>query len=519
MPRADCLEGNGLGSTAIVLCFPYYGVRTITEPTIIPQAEHGISREHISAGALRVLDTLQEAGYKAYLVGGGVRDLLLKLNPKDFDIATEAHPEQVKELFGRSCRLIGRRFRLAHVRMGREIVEVATFRGVSESDDGGDAQRVNVNGRIVRDNVYGTLEEDALRRDFSVNCLYYDAADSTVVDFSGGMADLDARTLRLLGDPDVRYREDPVRMLRAIRFAAKLDFKLARDTERAIDACASLLHDIPPARLYDEAMKLFMAGHALPTYEMLQRYRLFEFICPETAACVDDLEDEEGRVERFLCQALANTDARIREGKPVTPGFLVAALLWEPVKRDAKAIEAQGMSTVQAIDSAGVDVLARQIEHVAMPRRFSLIAREIWNMQPRLTQRRGRRPDELLASPRFRAGYDFLLLRAESGEPVQEDAQWWTRYQDADEGERTGMSERGGGGGRGAGAPASSGAPSSPGVPASAAPAASANGHAAAASADDDGQPGGGTDQPGGAKKRRRRRRRRPRRPQAAQPA
>jgi len=494
-----------------VLCFPYYGVRTITEPTIIPQAEHGISREHISAGALRVLDTLQEAGFKAYLVGGGVRDLLLKLNPKDFDIATQAHPEQVKELFGRSCRLIGRRFRLAHVRMGREIVEVATFRGVSEPDEEGDAQRVNVNGRIVRDNVYGTLEEDALRRDFSVNCLYYDASNSTVIDFSTGMADLEARTLRLLGDPDVRYREDPVRMLRAIRFAAKLDFKLARETERAIDACAGLLHDIPPARLYDEAMKLFMAGHALATYEMLQRYRLFEFICPETAACVDDLDDEEERVERFLRQALANTDARIREGKPVTPGFLVAALLWEPVKRDARAIEAQGMSTVQAIDSAGVDVLARQIEHVAMPRRFSLIAREIWNMQPRLTQRRGRRADELLASPRFRAGYDFLLLRAQSGEPVQEDANWWTHYQQADDSERAKLADRGSAGGaRGA----STGAQASPGP--------AANGHVVAstrAGPDDDSQPDGGQDQPGGGKKRRRRRRRRPRRPQAAQPA
>jgi poly(A) polymerase len=493
-----------------VLCFPYYGVRTITEPTIIPQAEHGISREHISAGALRVLDTLQEAGFKAYLVGGGVRDLLLKLNPKDFDIATQAHPEQVKELFGRSCRLIGRRFRLAHVRMGREIVEVATFRGVSDPDGAGDAQRVNDSGRLLRDNVYGTLEEDAVRRDFSVNCLYYDAADSTVIDFSGGMADLEARTLRMLGDPEVRYREDPVRMLRAIRFAAKLDFKLARETERAIDACAGLLHDIPPARLYDEAMKLFMAGHALATYEMLQRYRLFEFICPETAACVDDLADEEGRVERFLRQALANTDARIREDKPVTPGFLVAALLWEPVKRDAQAIEAQGMSTVQAVDSAGVDVLARQIEHVAMPRRFSLIAREIWTMQPRLTQRRGRRPEELLASPRFRAGYDFLLLRAESGEPVQDDANWWTRYQDADEDERERMSERGnagtaraaGSGRGGQGATASNG-----------------NGGAVPVSADADGQAAGGQDQPAGGKKRRRRRRRRPRRPQAAQPA
>jgi poly(A) polymerase len=458
------------------MCFPYDGVRTITQPTIIPPSEHGITRDQVSTGALRVLDTLQEAGFKAYLVGGGVRDLLLGLHPKDFDVATEAHPEQVKELFGRGCRLIGRRFRLAHVRVGREIVEVATFRGAADSDDEGDESRVNASGRIVRDNVYGNMEQDAWRRDFSVNCLYYDAGDGTVVDYTGGMSDLRERSLRLLGDPEVRYREDPVRMLRAIRFAAKLDFKIARETERAIDACADLLHDIPPARLYDETLKLFMGGSALATYEMLQRYRLFEFICPETAACVDDMEDEEGLVERFLRQALSNTDARIAEDKAVTPAFLFAALLWEPVKRDAKAIEAQGMGAVQAVDSAGVDVIARQVEHVAMPRRFSLTAREIWSMQPRLVARRGRGALETLERVRFRAGYDFLVLRAEAGEDVKEAADWWTAFQDADTDERARMMERGSGNGSGQ-------------------------------------QPSGN-----GGKKRRRRRRRRPRRPQA-QPA
>jgi poly(A) polymerase len=387
--------------------------------------------------------------------------------------------------------------------MGREIVEVATFRGQpapDEDDEGPDesqadgqsdsqgngnskgkakdgGNRVSVNGRIVRDNVYGTLEEDAWRRDFSVNCLYYNAADSTIVDYTGGMADLAERTLRMLGDAEVRYREDPVRMLRAIRFAAKLDFKISKDTERAIDTCADLLHDIPPARLYDESLKLFMGGQALATYEMLQRYRLFEFICPETAACVDDIEDEDGLVERFLRQALANTDARIRDDKPVTPAFLIAALLWEPVKRDAKAMESQGMNGAQAVDSAGVDVLTRQIEHVAMPKRFSLVAREIWSMQPMLMERRGRRPAELLERARFRAGYDFLLLRAEAGEKVREEADWWTRFQEADEGERAQLLEQG----------------KPPG-------------------------PSGGNSSGEGGKKRRRRRRRRPRRPQA-QPA
>ncbi|MFT5448995.1 MAG: poly(A) polymerase [Gammaproteobacteria bacterium] len=389
-----------------------------------------------------MLDTLQEAGFAAYLVGGGVRDLLLNLNPKDFDIATEANPDQVKELFGRSCRLIGRRFRLAHVRMGREVLEVATFRGTPEPDEKGSGNQVNDSGRIVRDNVYGTLEEDVWRRDFSVNSLYYSAADETVLDFVGGMADLQARELRMIGEAEVRYREDPVRMLRAIRFSAKLDFKLEKETDRAIDNCAQLLQDIPAARLYDETLKLFMGGHAQVTFDMLQRYRLFEFICPETAACVDDMEDEQGLVARFLKQALANTDARIREDKPVTPAFLFAALLWEPVKRDSKAIEAQGMSTVQAIDSAGVDVLARQVEHVAMPRRFSLIAREIWCMQPRLIDRGSRRVGELVENPRFRAGYDFLLLRGESGENVVEHGNWWTKFQEADEAERAAMIEQ-----------------------------------------------------------------------------
>jgi poly(A) polymerase len=411
---------------------------------MIAPSEHGITREHISKGALHVLDTLHEAGFKAYLVGGGVRDLLLGLRPKDFDIATEALPDEIKELFGRGCRLIGRRFRLAHVRSGREIVEVATFRGGPESPDTEEGDHVSVNGRIVRDNVYGTLEEDAWRRDFSVNSLYFDVSDLSVLDYTGAIPDLESRTLRMIGEPEVRYREDPVRMLRAIRFAAKLGFSISRDSERGIGECADLLHEIPPARLYDETLKLFLSGHALATYDLLKRYRLFEFICPETDACMDDVDDEEGLVERFVRQSLANTDARIAENKAVTPAFLFAALLWEPVRRDAAAIESQGMGAAAAIDSAGVDVLARQIEHVALPKRFSLVSREIWSMQPRLTQRKNRRASEMVAKPRFRAGYDFLLLRAASGEPVEEDARWWTAFQDADETERTRMVDRSG---------------------------------------------------------------------------
>ena len=405
-------------------------------------------REQISAAALKVLDALHQGGFKAYLVGGGVRDLLLGHHPKDFDVATDALPDEVKNLFGRNCRLIGRRFRLAHVRMGRETVEVATFRGTADNDQAGDDQSsasidknreqvlVNHSGRIVRDNVYGDLEQDAWRRDFTVNCLYYNIEDNSLVDYTGGLEDLQQHKLRMIGDPLVRYREDPVRMLRALRFAAKLDFALDRESEIAIDQCADLLHDIPPARLYDETLKLFMTGHALKSYEQLQRYRLFEYICPETAACIDDIEDESGLVDRFVRQALANTDARIAAAKAVTPAFLFAALLWEPVRRDGLAIEAQGMGAVPAIDSAGLDVLTRQVEQVALPRRYSLVAREIWGLQPRLLHPQGRKALELITRPRFRAGYDFLLLRAESGEQVGSIAGWWTKFIDANEDER-----------------------------------------------------------------------------------
>ncbi len=432
----------------------YMGLGTITTATIIPQAEHGIRREQISAAALKVLDSLHRGGFKAFLVGGGVRDLLLDLHPKDFDVATDALPDEVKELFGRSCRLIGRRFRLAHVRMGREIVEVATFRGASMDDDEeddseaaaseGNAEKVMVNGsgRIVRDNVYGNLEQDAWRRDFTVNALYYNIEDNSLVDYTGGLGDLQERRLRIIGDPMIRYREDPVRMLRALRFAAKLDFSLDRDSEFAIDKCADLLHDIPPARLYDETLKLFMTGYGLKSYEQMQRYRLFEYICPETAACIDDLEDESGLVARFVRQALANTDERIKAGKAVTPAFLFAALLWEPVRRDSKAIEAQGLGAVQAIDSAGLDVLTRQVEQVALPRRYSLVAREIWCLQPRLLVPQNRKAEELMTRPRFRAAYDFLLLRAESGEQLGGVAGWWTKFIDANEEERVQLLEQ-----------------------------------------------------------------------------
>lgn len=371
-----------------------------------------------------MLYRLNKAGYESYLVGGGVRDLLLGQTPKDFDIATAAHPDQVKELFG-NCRLIGRRFRLAHVRFGREIIEVATFRGGHDADgdaDGDDARTEN--GMIVRDNVYGTRDEDAARRDFSINCLYYDVRDFSVIDFANGLEDLSARQIRLLGDPESRYREDPVRILRALRFAAKLEFELAPETEAAIEPTANLLGDVPPARLFEEVLKLFMSGHALASFEQLCRYDVLRFLFPATASLIEEDDRALGLVRR----ALENTDARIAEGKPVTPAFLYAAFLWPVLKVHLAGHEVQGLSPVQAIEQAGSQVIADQVQVVAVPKRFSLMAREIWMLQPRLADRRGRKPHKLLDNPRLRAAYDFLLLRAESGEPVEEDASWWTKF-------------------------------------------------------------------------------------------
>jgi len=399
-----------------------------TEPEVIPRAAHSVSRKDISQSALRVLYRLLDAGFESYLVGGGVRDLLLGLHPKDFDVATAARPEEVKALF-RNSRLIGRRFRLAHVRFGREIVEVATFRAMHSAgadEEGRSEGRLDENGRIVRDNVYGTLEEDAWRRDFTVNCLYYDVRSFSLIDFTGGMRDLEARRLRLIGDPENRYREDPVRILRAIRLAAKLDFLVEPETEAPIARLADLLADIPPARLFEETLKLFLAGHAEQSFRLLERYDVFRQLFPQTARCFDD-----ERCHRFVLQALHNTDARLREGKPVTPGFLFAALLWAPMRRLATELEASGLSPLEAMDAAGAEATVRQARRVAFPRRFSLMARDIWRMQPRLEQpRRGRRVLELVEHPRFRAAYDFLALRCEAGEEsLQPVVEWWTGLQ------------------------------------------------------------------------------------------
>ncbi len=396
----------------------------------IPRPEHVISRVNISENALKVLYRLKQAGFQAYLVGGGVRDLLLGREPKDFDIATIASPEEVRALF-RNSRLIGRRFLLAHVRFGNEIIEVATFRGQSDGSD--EEQLVQSDeGRLLRDNVFGTLEEDAWRRDFTINALYYNIEDFSVVDYVGGMTDLKAGTLRMIGDPERRYREDPVRMLRAVRFAAKLGFRIHAETEAPIFELGHLLDDISPSRLFDETLKLFLSGNAVATFELLRHYRLFERLFPATE---EALSMEENHFPLTLVsRAMENTDQRIAVGKPVTPAFLYAALLWEPTRRLAQQMEQAeaGLTWLQALHAASSLTVSRQAKCTSIPKRFSVPMREIWAMQSRLEQRSGKRPLRLLEHPRFRASYDFLLLRAESGEAPAELAQWWTRFQDTD---------------------------------------------------------------------------------------
>lgn len=405
---------------------------------VVPRPEHNISRANISEYALKVLYKLRQEGFAAHLVGGGVRDLLLGHEPKDFDVATDATPEQVRAVF-RNCRLIGRRFRLAHVHFGREIVEVATFRGSGGDDE--EADRHVENGMILRDNAYGTIEEDALRRDFTVNALYYDINSFALIDYAGGLADLRAGQLRLIGDPERRYREDPVRMLRAVRFACKLGFNIEPESEEPLFRLGHLLADIPAARLFDELLKLFHSGYGLQVFEKLRHYGLFGQLFPETESCL--AREDQSFPVTFVSRGLGNTDQRLQEDKPVSVFFLYAILLWEPVRRRYEQLLGGGRQPYDAIFQAAEEVCARQYLRVAIPKRFSLPMREIWYLQPRLAQREGKRPHRLLTHPRLRAAYDFLVLRAESGEADPELSDWWTRFQAANGQERASMTEGG----------------------------------------------------------------------------
>ncbi|MDN5937145.1 MAG: polynucleotide adenylyltransferase PcnB [Salinisphaera sp.] len=399
------------------------------------RSDHPIGRSLISDPALKVLNRLSSAGHRACIVGGGVRDLLLGVTPKDFDVATDASPEEVRALFS-NARLIGRRFRLAHVRFGREIIEVSTFRanlgadqdsGKEDEGDDGD-RRFHASGRILRDNVFGSIEEDALRRDFTVNALYYDIADRAIYDYVGGMADVQARRLRLIGDAERRYREDPVRCLRAVRIATKLGLDIEADTAAPIRALAPLLADVPPARLFDEALKLLMAPEAPAVFAPLRDYRLFDALFPDAGAALDAAADVGGLT--LIGQALSNTAERIRQHRPVTPAFLFAALLWPAVRRSTQARVDQGLQAYPAQMAAQREVIERQVQRVAIPRRFSVPMREIWQLQPRFHRQRGKAPARLMAHPRFRAAYDFLLLRAQAGEESADLARWWTEIQE-----------------------------------------------------------------------------------------
>ena len=402
------------------------------QPKIIAFGAHGVGRNAISSCALRTIQTLQRHDFAAFVVGGAVRDLLLGRKPKDFDIATDATPEEVRELFRRS-RVIGRRFRLVHVMCGPEMVEVSTFRGVSLAEDA-DEQVADEHGRILRDNVFGTQEQDATRRDFTINALFYDPSSQEIWDYHGGVPDLMKRRLRMIGDPEKRYREDPIRMLRAVRLASSRGLEIDAATRRPIRRLAGLLAHVPPSRLLDEMLKLLLSGHAAPGVAQLRKEGLHHGVLPLLDAAM-------GRAagERFVIAALRSTDERLLAGKPVSPGFLFAALLWPEVQAEWKVLEEKGGPPIPALYQAMDHVLRAQAGKLAIPHRYGADMREIWAMQPRFSQRAGKRPYRLLEHPRFRAGYDFLRLRCESGELEPALGEWWERFQRAGEAERAQM--------------------------------------------------------------------------------
>ncbi len=414
-------------------------------PVIVARPDHPISRSEISGNALKVLYRLKDAGYQGFLVGGCVRDLLIGMHPKDFDVATDASPEEMRRLF-RNCRLIGRRFRLAHVRFGQQIIEVATFRaagapmapepdldGVTDENapefEEDDRDRAHdERGRLLRDNVYGTIDQDVWRRDFTCNALYYNIEDFSIWDYVGGVDDVRARTLRLIGDPETRYREDPVRMLRAVRFEAKLGFSIHEATRAPFATLAGLLEHIPPARLLDEFQKLFLAGFGERSFDLLRKHALLEHLFPATAAHL--ATETDGVALRLIRAGLASTDRRVAEDRPVTPMFLFAVLLFGPVSAAAQRRFESGMHPGAAIADAVDEVVAVQNRRIGIPKRFSIPMRELLALQPRFHRREGRRALAFLGHPRFRAAYDFLLLRAEAGVEDPAIARWWTEIQE-----------------------------------------------------------------------------------------
>ncbi len=396
-------------------------------PVIIDRDNHPVSRKLISRNALKVIYRLLDHDHEAYLVGGGVRDILLGGRPKDFDVATSATPEQVKKLFG-NARIIGRRFKIVHVRFGREIIEVTTFRGSHDGKSKSDA------GMLLRDNVYGSLEDDAIRRDLTINALYYNPKTFAITDYTGGVDDIDHECIRIIGDAETRYREDPVRMLRVIRFAAKLDFDVESKTARPIARLGYLLEDVSSSRLFDELLKLLMSGHAAAVWELLQTYQFVDVLFPGLNGYL-----EAPQHANFIERAMQSTDARIKADKPVTPAFILAALLWPMIERRNNQLIQAGTPAVEAIRIASDEIMSQQIKRIAIPKRFSFVMREIWEMQGRLANRHGKRAYRLMEQKRFRAAYDFLVLREEAGVDLDNLGVWWTEFQDASEEEREAM--------------------------------------------------------------------------------
>ena len=402
---------------------------------IVPSNTYQILTDNISQNGINFLKKMHRAKFQAYFVGGSVRDLLLKISPKDIDVATDAKPEQLYKLF-RNCRLIGRRFRLAHLLYKREIIEVATFRaGETKKRTSKHLHKTDQEGMIVRDNIYGTIEEDAWRRDFTVNALYYDAIKNILIDHTGGFLDLQYKTLRIIGDPDLRYREDPVRMLRAIRFASKLDFTIETKTSAAIHTNNQLITNVSTARLFDEVIKIFHSGHAEKAFPLLKEYGLFKLLFPLSYNNIA----ASPKNEQILLQTFINTDKRIKENKPVTPAFLFVALLWYPVQIRANKLKSIGTPKAKALEQAAKEIISKQLATISISKRFIKTIKEIWMMQNRLVKRRGRSVFTILTHPRFRAGYDFLLLRAHTNEINHDIAQWWTTFQFAPEDEQEKM--------------------------------------------------------------------------------
>jgi poly(A) polymerase len=398
-------------------------VEPIAAPIIVPRAEHTISRSMISPNALKVLYRLNSAGYSAHLVGGCVRDILLNHKPKDFDIATSALPEEVRKLF-KNCRIIGRRFRLAHILFGKETIEVATYR--THHKDSQEQHGHTHEGLIIRDNVYGSIEDDAWRRDFTINALYYNVEDFSIIDYTTGMEDLKARLLRIIGNPEQRFHEDPVRLLRAIRLVGKLGLTISPETEEPILKLSHLLTHVSPARLFTEVLKFFQEGSALQTFRLLQKYHLFAQIFPQTDACLNN-----PATVLLIEHALASTDERIKAGKVVSPAFLFAVLLWHPMQQALQKSEEPGPPGYTAFEKAINQILRQQTESLTIPRRLVMTIQDICFLQYRLTTRYGTAPFRLLDHPRFRAGYDLLILRASVGEPVQELSDWWEKFYSA----------------------------------------------------------------------------------------